>query len=81
MLWNLSVSLIFEVLGAFVIWIFQSLFFLLRGKKTRTIKRTWKGPAKSSSSDQLAHAFGNKIVGVIFSVVLMLFLNWLGESG
>jgi len=68
-------SVFFEFIGAFIKWLYYLVVNAFRGKKIPGFMSLWIGRKKSNHSDLLMQGVSNIFLGIISTVLLILFLN------
>lgn len=67
-------SVFFEFIGAFLKWAIYAVVYKIRGKEIISFKEMWSGRKGSQKSDIIIHGVSNIILGLLFTIGLLLLL-------
>lgn len=74
MLDNFIGSVLFEIIGASIKWVFSAIINYIKGKRVPSFKEVYDGKKGMDKADTIFYGVSNILLGIIFTVVLILFL-------
>ncbi|MEM6524693.1 MAG: hypothetical protein AAF693_12900 [Bacteroidota bacterium] len=68
-------SIIFEIIGAFIKWVYFLAVNFFRRKKTPSFYELWMGRKEEEHANLLMQGVSNILLGLVFTISLILFLD------